>query len=95
MIAAGQQAQQLARAFVELVVAEGADDIAARLCVRLQKVRKLALQFEGDAPLVRQRVEHVDGRLILQQCRVRRRRADMIAGVNDECRAFCLLACGL
>jgi hypothetical protein len=91
MIAAGQQTQQLSRAFVELVIAERADDIALRLRIRFQEIRELALQAERNAPLVGQRVEHVDRRLILQQRRVRRRRTDVIACMNDECRAFRLV----
>ena len=46
VIAAHNQAQQLARAFVELVIAERADDVAARLRERLDHIRQFALQPE-------------------------------------------------
>ncbi len=73
MVAAIEQPEHLALAFIELVVPERPDEITERALARC----------EG-AALVAEQVEESDGWLVLEQRRGRGRRADLVAGMDDE-----------
>jgi len=65
VVAAGEQAQQLGAAVIELVVAEGADQVAALLGEGLHATRHLHLPAEIAAMRVGQQIEKADRGLVL------------------------------